>query len=294
MRHAVATSLSIAMFILAGCAAREPVITVVNGEARSADGLAIRYQVRGTSDPTLVLVHGWTNSSGIWGEHPNALSRTHRVVTLDLAGHGASDDGRADWTVGAFGEDVVAVVEQLALNRVVLIGFSMGADVVLKAAERIPERVIGIIFIDALHDPDESPSLADAAQLESVFRANWRDTAFVRAFAFTPDTPDSLVWYVTGMMPAQPREHWFPALRASVLWRDTELIPTLQRTQVPVAAINTTRLPTNVGAMQRYVSSFTLDTIAGVGHAGILLQRVEDFDARLLAIVERFAVAAPR
>ena len=47
--------------------------------------------------------------------------------------------------------------------------------------------------------------------------------------------------------------------------------------------------PTNVEAMHRYVPSFTVDTIAGVGHAGILLQRVEDFDARLLAIVERFA-----
>jgi hypothetical protein len=56
-----------------------------------------------------------------------------------------------------------------------------------------------------------------------------------------------------------------------------------------VAAINTTREPTNVEAIRRYAPSFTLDTLGGVGHAGILLQRVEDFDSRLLAIVERFA-----
>ena len=57
----------------------------------------------------------------------------------------------------------------------------------------------------------------------------------------------------------------------------------------PLAALNTTVQPTNVEAMQRYVPSFTVDTIDGVGHGGILLRRVEDFDARLLAIVERFA-----
>jgi hypothetical protein len=115
----------------------------------------------------------------------------------------------------------------------------------------------------------------------------------LRAFAFTPDAPDSLIRYVAETMPAHPREHWFPALRSLVGWVNTDFRQKLQSVEVPVAAINTTSQPTNLEALWRYAPSFTLDTLAGVGHAGILLQRVEDFDARLLAIVERFASAAP-
>lgn len=276
---------------LAGCGAGQRGPAVTSGEARSADGVAIRYEVRGTGDPALVLVHGWTNSRGIWGVHPSTLSRTHRVVVLELAGHGESGAERAEWTMDAFGEDVVAVVEQLGLEQVVLVGFSMGGAVVLEAAERIPDRVLGVIFVDTFKDPDITPTPADADQMEAQFRAAWGDTAFVRAFAFTPDAPDSLIEYVVEMMPSRPREHWFPIARAMGAWVSTEFRPTLQRVEAPVAAINTTSPPTNVEAMQRYAPSFTLDTISGVGHAGILLQRVEELDARLLAIVERFASA---
>lgn len=277
--------------LLVGCDEGARDTAVSTGVARSPDGVAIHYDVRGAGAPTLVLVHGWTNSRGIWGEHAATLSRTHRVVTLDLAGHGVSGAERVDWTMDAFGEDVVAVVEALGLERVVLVGYSMGAPVVLEAAERMPDRIAGVVFVDALHDPETTLAAADFDALEPQFRAGWGDTAFVRAFAFRPDTPDSLIQYVAAMMPAQPREHWFPTVRAMFDWQGTELKPTLQRIEAPIAAINATATPTNVEAMRRYAPSFTVDTLEGLGHAGILLQRVDDFDARLLAIVERFVTA---
>jgi pimeloyl-ACP methyl ester carboxylesterase len=285
LRHSAPALL---LLTLVACAGADPTDTVRAGETRSADGVAIRYDVRGAGDPALVLVHGWTNTRGIWGEHPTTLARTHRVVTLDLAGHGESGAEREEWTMDAFGEDVVAVVEALELERVVLVGFSMGAAAVLEAAERMPDRVEGVVFVDALHDPEQSHTPAEVEGMISAFRAAWGDTAFVRAFAFRPDTPDSLVRYVSSMMPADPREHWFPTARAMNAWAARELRPTLQRVTAPIAAINTTNAPTNVEALRRYASSFTVDTLEGLGHAGILLQRVEDFDARLLAIVRGF------
>jgi pimeloyl-ACP methyl ester carboxylesterase len=263
--------------------------TVTNGEARSADGVAIRYDVRGAGDPALVLVHGWANTSSIWGIHPETLSRTHRVVALDLAGHGVSGADRSDWTMDAFGEDVVAVVNQLDLESVVLVGFSMGGAVVLEAAERLGDRVVGVVFVDVFQDPDAVVGDAEKEQVATMMRTNWRDTAFIRAFAFTPDAPDSLLTYVRDMMPEQPHEHYFTALESLFDWIGTELRPTLAGLDRPLAAINTTVQPTNVEAMRRYVPSFTVDTMSGVGHGGILLQRIEDFDARLHAIVDQFA-----
>lgn len=286
-------ALLLLLVALGGCAPdNRPAPTVVHGATASADGVTIRYDVRGTGEPALVLVHGWTNSRGIWGEHPQTLSRTHRVVALDLAGHGESGTNRREWTVDAFGDDVVAVVDQLALERVVLVGFSMGGAVVLEAAERLgPERVLGIVFVDTIKDPERRVSDEEAEQMAAAMRAGWGDKAFVRAFGFTPDAPEALVEKVIAMMPAQPRELWFTVFDSVHLWMNSELEPTLRRVEVPLAAINRAGPPTNVEALRRYSPSFTVDTIEGVGHAGILLRRVEEFDARLLAIVQRFAAA---
>jgi len=279
---------------IGGCDTGDLVETVIEGEARSADGAVIRYEMRGPGEPALVLVHGWANTRAIWGVHPQTLARRHRVVAIDLAGHGQSGTDRSDWTMDAFGEDVVGVVDQLGLERVVLVGFSMGAAVVLQAAERLGDRVLGIVLVDMFHDPDAVMSGAEIEQFVTMMRTNWRDTSFIRAFAFTPDAPDSLLTYARDMMPEPPQEHYFDALESALEWMGSDLQPVLQRSDQPIAAINTTSPPTNVEAWLRYAPSFRVETIDGVGHAGILLQRVEDFDERLLAIVERYATAKQR
>lgn len=277
---------------LGGCGDGMPGSALTRGEVPSADGVAIHYDVRGAGEPALVLVHGWTNSRAIWGEHPETLARTHRVVTLDLAGHGTSGDERRDWTVDAFGEDVAAVVKHLALENVVLVGFSMGGGVVLEAAERLGDRVLGIVFVDTFQDPEFTLGEAEAEQMKAGLRANWGDRTFVRTFGFTPDAPESLIDYVLQMMGDEPREHWFDTFDSYGTWMRSELTSALQSLDVPVAAINGSHPPTNVDAMRRYVPSFHVDTIDGVGHAGILLRRVEEFDALLLANVEDFAAVA--
>lgn len=276
---------------LAGCGPGMPEAQSTDGEALSADGVAIRYEVRGSGDPALVLVHGWANTRAIWGIHPETLSRTHRVVALDLAGHGESDTDRRDWTMDAFGEDVVAVVDQLGLDSVVLVGFSMGGAAVLEAAERLGDRVLGVVLVDVFHDPNVWMSDDEAAQFAVAMREGWRDTAFIRAFAFTPDAPDSLIAYVTAMMPEEPPEHLFTVFESLHEWMKSDFQSTLQDVDRPIAAINGTLPATNVEAWQSYEPSFTVDLIEDVGHGGILLRRVEDFDARLLAIVDRLADA---
>jgi hypothetical protein len=125
-------------------------------------------------------------------------------------------------------------------------------------------------------------------QVVTMMRTNWRDTAFIRAFGFTPSAPDSLLTYVREMMPERPQEHYFAALESALEWIGTDLKSNLERVERPIAAINTTVVPTNFEALRRYAPSFLFDTTSGVGHGGILLRRVEEFDERLLAIVERF------
>src|SRR5262245_14330403 len=141
--------------------------TSTSGTAISDDGVTIHFQVHGKGTVTLVLVHGWALDRRLWDGQVPALAARHRVVTLDLAGHGESGRQRAEWTMAAFGQDVKAVVEAVNAGQVVLVGHSMGGPVVLEAARRMPERTKGVVLIDTLLDVEQR---TPPEQLEAFIR----------------------------------------------------------------------------------------------------------------------------
>ena len=100
----------------------------------------------------------------------------HRVVALDLAGHGQSGGGRKDWTMAAFGEDVVSVVEALGLKRVVLIGHSLGGPAVLEAARRMPGRLAGLVLVDSWVDFEQRLPAEEVEKYVSALQADYRAT----------------------------------------------------------------------------------------------------------------------
>ena len=109
----------------------------------SKDGVPISYEVYGSGEPTLVFVHGWSCDARYWRAQVQHFSKKHRVVTLDLAGHGHSGITRSHYTMSAFGEDVRAVTEATGSRSVILMGHSMGGSVIAEAARLMPNRVIG-------------------------------------------------------------------------------------------------------------------------------------------------------
>jgi pimeloyl-ACP methyl ester carboxylesterase len=108
---------------------------------RSSDGVEIRYDVYGKGEPAIVLVHGWALDRALWEGQVPGLSKLHRVITLDLPGHGESGKNRSQWTMAAFGQDVKAVVDASGAKQVILVGHSMGGPVVLEAARAMREKL---------------------------------------------------------------------------------------------------------------------------------------------------------
>jgi pimeloyl-ACP methyl ester carboxylesterase len=109
--------------------------------AVSKDGTPISYEVFGSGDPALAFVHGWSCDARYWRSQVPVFSRKHRVMVLDLAGHGHSGTSRTRYTMKAFGEDVQAVIQAAGSRRVILIGHSMGGSVIAAAVfekARIP------------------------------------------------------------------------------------------------------------------------------------------------------------
>src|SRR5882672_7797720 len=135
--------------------------TSQTGIAQSADGVPIHYATQGQGEIAVVFVHGWAINRRYWDAQVPVFAHTHRLVTLDLAGHGRSGSERKDWTMAAFGQDVRAVVEALSLKKVVLVGHSMSGNVILEATRAMPERVVGLVPVDTLLDVDEVTSDAE-------------------------------------------------------------------------------------------------------------------------------------
>jgi pimeloyl-ACP methyl ester carboxylesterase len=127
MRKLAALLLSMLMTsVWAGAAAKSEKVATIDGER-------IAYEVRGKGNLAIVLVHGWSCDRSYFQHQLESFSDRYTVVTLDLAGHGESTLGRENYTIALFGADVAAVVRKLDLKRVVLVGHSMGGDVVVAA-----------------------------------------------------------------------------------------------------------------------------------------------------------------
>jgi hypothetical protein len=89
--------LRILLFVVLVCSAAQaqPKSEVVT----SSDGVPIRYTVQGKGDPALVFVHCWGCNRHFWDNQMAEFSKTHRVVAIDLPGHGESGQGRMNWSV---------------------------------------------------------------------------------------------------------------------------------------------------------------------------------------------------
>jgi pimeloyl-ACP methyl ester carboxylesterase len=113
------------------------------------DGCDLAYDTYGEGPRVTVLLHGLLFSKRMHDELARALAdRGHRVITLDLLGHGASDRPRDMWrySMTEFGREVVALLDHLEIPQAVVMGTSLGANTTLEVASLAPERLRGMVI----------------------------------------------------------------------------------------------------------------------------------------------------
>ncbi len=115
----------------------------------TVDGHRIRYRAWGKSgDPTIVLVHGGAAHAGWWDHVAPFLAAEHRVIALDLAGHGDSDR-REHYKLESWADEVLAVAAAESPARPIVFGHSMGGFVALTAAKMCGKSLAGVVAIDS-------------------------------------------------------------------------------------------------------------------------------------------------
>jgi pimeloyl-ACP methyl ester carboxylesterase len=113
--------------------------------ATGADGTNIHYEDHGGNGTNVVLVHGITESSETWRPITDRLSTKHRVVTLDLRGHGQSGTA-SRYDLEAMAGDVVTVMTALEMENPHIVGHSLGGAVVSAVGAVFP--VASIVNVD--------------------------------------------------------------------------------------------------------------------------------------------------
>ena len=258
----------------------------------SADNVHIEYHVYGHGDPAVLLVHGWACDENYWHAQLDALKAHYTVVTLNLAGHGASGGNRTDWSIGNYAQDVAAVAREIPNPQLVLVGHSMGADVALAATPLIGERVIGVVAVEALRSVGEPPLTAhDIDRRVAPFSADFVGTTrnFVSSSLFEAGADPALVQKVAYNMSLRSPAVAVPSMRALLQMDLAGLLPAIH---VPVYAINSDLLPTDAARIRRALPDFHLDVLDHTGHF-LMLEAPARFNPLLLqdlqAITQRAA-----
>jgi pimeloyl-ACP methyl ester carboxylesterase len=160
----------------------------------------IHYSDIGTSrsSSAIVFVHCWTCNSDFWKENVNAFP-DHRVIVLDLPGHGNSDKPNVDYSMEYFARSVDTVMKHAGVKKAVLVGHSMGTPVTRRYYELYPEKTLGLIVVDGALLP-----MGPREQVEKFFEPLFKD--------YKTGAPT----FVDGMLQTA-REDVRPFIRSSML-----------------------------------------------------------------------------
>ncbi|MCU1351935.1 MAG: Soluble epoxide hydrolase [Acidimicrobiales bacterium] len=136
-------------------ATRRTLETVVPSDPEALD-LDIQYRtihgyrrafVLAGSGPALLLLHGIGDNADSWRDLVPELARTHTVLVPDLLGHGRSDKPRADYSVAAYANGMRDLLTVLDIDRVTIVGHSLGGGVAAQFAYQYPERCERLVLV---------------------------------------------------------------------------------------------------------------------------------------------------
>lgn len=135
------------------------------------------YTSKGIGNP-LVFLHGFLESSKIWEPFIDELSKKRQVICIDLPGHGKSGNLDKIQTMELFAEAVFAVLQHLKVEKITLVGHSMGGYVSLAICEKFPDLVKSLVLLNSSPDADSEEKKINRDKAIALVRKNKK--AFVK------------------------------------------------------------------------------------------------------------------
>jgi len=282
------TMLAVAL-LAAACGQKEEAVVdeavCVVDSVVSADGTMIHYQVEGIGGPLIVLVHCWSCDRSYWDHQVPELSANYQVVAIDLAGHGESALGREDYTMEAYAQDVLAVINKLGAEKVILVGHSMGGAVIVETARLIPEKTVGLIGIDNFQDFSQKLPEEQAKAYLAAMEADFVNVtvAWVSGNMFAPTTDSTLKFETAKDMASGPQD---VALSSMANLFNYDFAAAVAEIKAPIYNVNSAAAPTNVEGNRALTASFDVTLMDSVGHFP-MFERPDAFTQALEDIITK-------
>ena len=113
------------------------------------NGLKMYYEVHGSGDPVVLLHGAFMTITNNWDGWISELSKTRKVIAVEMQGHGRTADIARDMTSENLADDVAALLGHLKIPRADLIGYSMGGTVAMQCAVRHPDKVRKVVVLSS-------------------------------------------------------------------------------------------------------------------------------------------------
>lgn len=194
----------------------------------------------GRGRPTIVFVHGFGCARSDWRAQVAHLRDRFETVAVDLGGHGTTPGSGSHEIIDTHGQDVAALLAELAIERAVLVGHSMGCRIVMHAMSEAPDRVAGLILVDGSR-LGAAGSQAHEERRKRVAEVGYR--TFIEPFfaqMFLPGADPAIAQPVIDRalnMPAELAGNLFPNIGK---WDSERFDEIFAKVRVPLLAIQTT------------------------------------------------------
>ncbi len=193
----------------------------------------------GQGAPPIFFVHGFACSHEDWVLQTKELQKNHEIVACDLRGHGQTPGRPQECSIEHYGGDVAALINNLELRNVALVGHSMGCRVVLEAARLVPKRISALVLIDGSRNATGNPDAAEKgarATVEKMGYAAFAETLFRQMFLKPSAEADAIVARALKSSAEFGPELWPRVTR----WDAGSMDAAFTALRVPVLAIQST------------------------------------------------------
>ncbi len=254
------------------------------------DRVSLAFHDNEGSGDVIMLVHGWgCDHTTLWKQQ-TFFAKTHRVINVELRGHGESSAPDQVYSVEQYSDDLVWLLAQLGIDRASFIGHSMGGAVALEAAHQNPKAVNAVAMIDMVFDAPAEVHQLLAPMLPAISGVLFQEAyrRIMRALSVTSDLAE-----VDGLLcslPRAPQHVLLSSLQQHMEVHDMASAAT--QCAIPVAYIGASRPLANMSALKRLIPDLFTGQVLGAGHFAPWVAP-EQVNAQLAQFLRLAGLASP-
>jgi pimeloyl-ACP methyl ester carboxylesterase len=245
-------------------------------------GVSLFYNEAGSGSPPILLVHGWGCDHTFMAPQFAHFQQAHRVLAVDLRGHGQSDQPQQAYSIAGFADDLAWMCHALTLERPVVVGHSMGGAIALELAAQRPAVPSAIVLLDSAVFPARGAWAGVQPVIAQLHTPGYRDVLrqFIGDVFFLPtDDPQRKAQIIAAML-ATPQHVLASAFEELFRW---DAAAAAGQCQVPALYIASTRPRGDVAQFQERCPHLVHGQVVSAGHFVQL-----EVPQQVHAMIERF------